>query len=150
MGNKTRARAVMQGTPVDLNRLAQIESSYVADATNPSSGARGLNQITPVALADWNQHNPNDAHTLDQLYQPEVNSKVAQWYVNQRIPQMIGAFGLPDTTDNRLIAYNYGIGNLRKHLLSGQALPKETADYLNKYKNIKVTGQPTQGAAQWQ
>jgi hypothetical protein len=47
--------------------------------------------------------------------------------MNKRIPQMLKALKIEDTTRNRLIAYNWGVGNI------GKKLPKETEDYLKKY-----------------
>ena len=40
--------------------------------------------------------------------------------------------GKDDTLENRLIVYNWGIGNFRKYQKGKKQLPKETADYIKK------------------
>ena len=74
-------------------------------------------------------------YELADLYNPKINVEIGTWYINKRIPQMIKAYGLEDTIEYRLIAYNWGIGNLLKHLK--KPLPKETRDYIRKYRRLK-------------
>jgi hypothetical protein len=52
--------------------------------------------------------------------------------MNTRIPQMLKAYKIPDTIDNRLWAYNAGIGNVKKG-----RLPKETRNYIRKYHKLE-------------
>lgn len=133
--NKT---AVLQrGQPIDLRKLYTIESSNIADAHNKATDARGLGQITPIALKEYNTFNPQQAYKPDDLFQVEPNDNVSNWYINQRIPQMLGALGIADTVDNRLIAYNAGVGVLAKVVAGKRGLKPETVDYLRKYKAVK-------------
>jgi soluble lytic murein transglycosylase-like protein len=119
---------------VSITKIIQIESSGNPDAYNPKSGAIGLCQILPQgALADWNNYHPNGQYDELDLYNPEINTLIGEWYINYRIPQMLKYYGIEDTIDNRLISYNFGIGNLK----NGKPLPKETQDYLKKYKESK-------------
>ncbi len=129
---------------IDINKIIQIESSGNPHAYNKRSGAIGLMQITPICLEEWNNpeilrkrgESRNTVFLVD-LYCGAINVYIGTWYINERIPQMLKAYGLEDTIEYRLIAYNWGIGNLLKHLKGKYPLPKETRDYIRKYKEIK-------------
>ena len=109
--------------------VVQVESGGKSLATS-LAGARGIMQITQPALIDYNKYNKT-SYTMDDMYNPQVNSRVGVWYLGKRIPQMLSAYNVPDTVENRLWAYNAGIGNLTKGIL-----PKETADYISKVKSL--------------
>lgn len=115
---------------VDLNIIKQIESSGNPKAFNKRSEARGLYQITPVVLEEWNNLK-RIPFEEDDLFDPVINQLIADWYMNTRIPAMLKAYKLPDTLENRLWAYNAGIGRVRK----GE-LPEETRRYIEKYKQF--------------
>ena len=117
---------------IDLKKIVQIESSGNPLAHNSGSGAAGLAQITPIALQDWNKMNPSEQYLYNHLFNPQVNIKIANWYFNNRIPQMLKHYNMPVTLDNVLAAYNSGIGNVIK-----KRLPKETVDYIKKYRSMK-------------
>lgn len=120
---------------VCLETVIQIESSGNPEAYNSKSQARGLMQVTPISLEDYNNfHSIN--FEVDALYCPEVNVMVGNWYLNVRIPRMLEYYCIEDTAENRLIAYNWGIKNLIKHLKNGVRLPRETRMYLVKYKRL--------------
>jgi hypothetical protein len=117
---------------VDIAVIAQIESSNNPDAYNKNSGARGLCQITPIVLKEFNKITGKH-YTKDDLYIDQVNLLIADWYVNYRIPAMFKRLHIADSVRNRLIAYNWGVGHL-KHMVF--LLPKETADYIKKYERL--------------
>jgi hypothetical protein len=127
VGGTLGAGQAQASEPIDMNRIYQIESSNNPKAYNKKSKAVGLGQITPIVLKEWNNFNKKDKLTTSDLYDSETNKKVSSWYMNKRIPQMLKALKIEDTTRNRLIAYNWGVGNI------GKKLPKETEDYLKKY-----------------
>ena len=89
---------------VDLNIIAKIESNNNPLAYNKRSGCIGLCQINPKgALADWNnsfaiKYRPKD------LCNGWINRRIADWYINTRIPLYLKRLHKPDTLDNRLIA----------------------------------------------
>lgn len=114
---------------VDIDTIIQIESSGNPNAYNKGSQARGLMQITPICLKEYNSFN-RASFNLSDLFVPEINIKIGTWYINKRIPQMLRYYKIEDTINNRLIAYNFGIGNLK----NGVPLPKETRDYIKKYE----------------
>ena len=106
---------------IDLDIIAKIESNYNVKAYNKKSGARGLYQITPVCLLEYNRYNKSDV-ALNDLFSPEVNKKIAKWYLEVRIPQMLKHYGLNTSWDNILWAYNGGIGQVRKGIMHNETL----------------------------
>jgi len=130
---------------IDMNAIKTIESSGNPHAYNKESGATGLYQITPICLEDYvnfychgkydeldlaYQCQTNINYQIEDMYDPIKNISVAYWYMKTRIPQLLKHFGHEDTLENRLIAYNCGISCV------GKKLPKETRNYLKKYRRI--------------
>lgn len=116
---------------VILSILIIIESSGNPLAYNPKTHAVGLCQITPIVLKEWNNYHPKEQYLLPALWDEKVNKKIAEWYVNTRIPQMLKFYGIKDCVRNRLWAYNAGI----KRVIKG-IMPKETKRYIEKYKRM--------------
>jgi soluble lytic murein transglycosylase-like protein len=117
---------------VKMYKIIQIESNGNPRAYNKSSGARGLCQITQICLNEWNNYKAGAWGLLlpVDLWNPDINLAVATWYINERIPQMLKFYDIKDTIENRLRAYNSGIGTLVKG-----RYPQETRDYVRKYFN---------------
>lgn len=115
-----------------------IESDGNPLAYNKKTGARGLCQITEVCLKDYNDHH-QVKYNKEDLWNPEINIKIGNWYYNKRIPAMLKYYKIPDTVENRIIAYNWGIDNLKKWYKKGgdyNKLPKETQNYIRKYYKL--------------
>ena len=113
-----------------------IESGGNPLAYNKKSGAVGICQITQACLDDYNYYHQKKIK-LEDLYDSKLNKQVAEWYLNKRIPTMLDYYAIEDTVENRLIAYDWGIGNLRKYKKGKiKELPKETKDYIEKYKAL--------------
>ena len=114
---------------VSIAIIILIESSGNPGAVNGQ--AKGLMQITPVVLKEYNKFNP-DGHafnTMDyELLNASINKRIGTWYLNHRIPQMLRAKKKPVTVKNILIAWNAGIKYVGK-----DNLPLETRNYLTKY-----------------
>lgn len=124
---------------IDINAIIEIESSGDPKAFNKTSGARGLCQITPAALEDWNAlQSHRGVFQLSQLFNGSINRLVGDWYLNFRIPWMLEQYGLELTVANILTAYNWGIGNLVKFLRHPErhCLPNETKEYIKKYNSL--------------
>ncbi len=131
----------MNERPVELNydAIEQIESSGNPRAYNRNSGARGLRQITPIVLKEWNQLHPNEQYSLEDLFDARINRKIGNWYLEERIPYYLKYYGLEDNVENRLASYNWGIGNVKR--IGGirrnmDILPRETRNYIEKYKQL--------------
>jgi len=118
---------------IDLAIIAMIESSNNPLAHNKyDGGSRGLYQINPICLKDYNIQ-MSTKHTLDDLFNPDLNKRIAKWMFEVRIPQYLNRLGLPLSLDNKIIAYNAGILYLSKK----KTIPKTTLDYISKYKKLK-------------
>ena len=118
---------------IDMGKIAMIESSNNPLAYNRHSKARGLYQITPICLADYNQYH-NIKYSIDDLYNKDINYDIANWYMNVRIPQLLKHYKQADTVENRLISYNAGINYVIKRLI----LPSETIEYIHKYNTNDI------------
>ena len=116
---------------VDLDAVRMIESSGNPQAYNESSGARGLYQITPICLADWNCIHPKNKYSLDDLWDPKINKQIAAWYLFDRIPQLLDHYGAQISTERILWAHNAG-----PRKAAAGVMPQETKDYIRKYKEI--------------
>ena len=117
-------------TEIDLDKIAMIESSGNPLAWNRKDDSRGLYQITTICLKEWNNFHATKRYTMQDLWDVRINTEIAEWYLNKRIPQMIKHYGKEDTVENRIIAYNAGI----LYVKTGKPIPKITSDYLRKYK----------------
>ncbi len=116
---------------VDMSIIAQIESSNNPNAYNKRSGAIGLCQVTPIVLADYD-NTYNQKHDVEMLYDKEFNLIVSDWYINFKVPSYLRHYGLKDTIENRLFAYNAGIGRVKRGIM-----PTETKNYILKYNKLK-------------
>jgi hypothetical protein len=121
---KTYTKQELQAAAAEAARRYGVDPvMYVAQiaqesAWNPkavsSAGAKGLAQFMPITLKDY-PHNPND---------PMASLDAGAKYMSRLVKQ----FGSEDLARQ---AYNWGQGNLRKHLANPEKnpLPKETAEY---------------------
>lgn len=116
---------------IDMEHIKMIESSGDPMAFNKHSKARGLYQITPITLEEWNMRNKKKQYSRDDLFNPKVNEEIATWYMKKRIPQMLTYFKQPVTLENMLASYNWGIDYVVKKL----PMPEETREYIRKYKD---------------
>ena len=134
-------------SPVDINMdiITDIESSNEPLAYNKVSGAVGEYQLKQGVVYDFNREMFDNAvninYSLNDMYSPKKAGQVAQWFINNKIPSELRVYGIPDTVTSRLVAYNWGIGHLRKWFKRGchwNQLPRETRKYIIKYyKELK-------------
>ena len=117
------------GDMIDMGKIIAIESSGNPGAYNAKSKARGLCQVTEICLKEWNNYHPKEKYLAGDLFRSETNLRIAGWYLETRIPQMLRHYEIAVTVENVLIAYNAGIS----YLVKGLTLPKETAGYIRKY-----------------
>lgn len=132
---------------VDINTIETIESTGNPRAINKRSGASGATQIHnkrvwDSIVADMGQNYDWAKHRLNR----GANRAVGNHYINVMIPKYLQVYKIPDTTETRLAAYNWGIGNLKKAYRTNPKawqtlLPPETTNYIIKYN--KLIGTPT-------
>lgn len=113
---------------IDMRVIAQIESSGNPLAYNYRSMAAGTFQVTPVCLKEWNNFYPKEKYSFKDLFKPNINWKIADWYMNNRIPKMLNYFHVEDSVNERLRAYNCGI-----KCSVDDRTPQETQRYIEKY-----------------
>ena len=116
------------GASINMDIIQRIESGGNVMAYNRNSQARGLYQITPICLKEWNSFHKSERYSQNQLFNGKINEKIAKWYLEVRIPQMLLHFKKEVTIENIIWAYNAGIGYVVKNIK-----PKETRNYIIKY-----------------
>ena len=126
---------VARGEEIDMSIIAQIESSNNPNAVSflGAKYGRGLYQVSEIYLKEYNTLNRQDIKP-DELFNPEVCYKVAYWYMNKRIPQMLKYYKKPITLNNILISYNAGI----YYTVNKKALPTQTTNYIAKYRQLRA------------
>jgi soluble lytic murein transglycosylase-like protein len=129
-----------QRLTVDLDKIIKLESSGNHLALNCKTGARGLLQITPIVLFEFNNYHRTknggaDLYQLNDLYVAKVNIRVGTWYLKKRIPQLLRAYEEPLTLRNVLICWNAGIYYVNE---KGVSLPYQTQRFIEDYENKKI------------
>ena len=127
------AHSALANGQIRMDLIRKIESNGVATAHRKTATDEswGLYQITRICLDDYNMFHVKHYQVQD-LYDPNINTEIATWYLQVRIPQMLRYYKVEVTTENILIAYNAGIGNARKG-----RIPEITRRYLVKYKKLE-------------
>lgn len=125
---------------INLDIIAEIESSNNPKAYNKKSGAVGMYQITPICLMDYNRFFIKQEYKYllqNQMYEPILSRNVADWYFHTRIPELLRYYKFDVTVYTTLLAYNWGVGNMIKFFRhsSGQ-IPEETVNYVRKYMSL--------------
>lgn len=129
------------GLADEINRIIEIES-HGNPLARGRAGEVGLMQIREATWkevcrligADW---------PFEDAENPFRNIMVGTTYWRDVIPGYLKAYRLPDNPYMRLAAYNWGIGNLRKHFrkygLNGwfDALPPQVKGYCLRWQNAK-------------
>ena len=115
---------------INLDTIEHIESNGNPRAVG-SSGERGLYQIMPITLKEYNNYHQRD-FSAKELFDPNVNHKIAKWYIEERIPEMLKYYNKKVSTKNILWAYNAGIGRVVDGIM-----PETTKDYISKYFRIE-------------
>ena len=120
---------------LDMEAIKQIESGGNPNAYNEHAQAKGLYQITPICLKEYNNYHEEKIKNED-LFNEKLNYKIAKWYLDVRIPQMLKYYGKRLTNRNKIISYNAGIS----YVVENKDLPKETENYIIKYNKITKGG----------
>lgn len=124
---------------IDLDAIAMIESSGCKNKVGDNGAALGCHQIQKPALADHNNFYPNEKYSHQDMLVDKNSYHVANSYINKIIPRYLKAWGIPDTKENRIIAYNRGPGRFKTWYKSGadySKLPEVTIKYIKKYKEL--------------
>jgi soluble lytic murein transglycosylase len=90
--------------PTTVLAIICQESTGDPDAQNPSDPSKGLMQITPGALSDFNKA-IGRSYTFDDMFVPYKNIEVGTWYIVSR-------YNKTNDMTQALAAYNAGLGNI--------------------------------------
>ena len=128
-------KSLIRSFEIDYNIPAGLLEAVISKESNFDPGAVGaigeigLAQLRPGgAIADYEMYFPAEPD----YFEPEVNLKVAAWYLGEKIPDYLSHFGLPDTIKNRIVAYNAGIGRA----VDG-VVPEITRKYIRYVKDYR-------------
>lgn len=149
MGDRTQLPSFVEATPppggpiIDMDIVRHLESSGRPDAVS-DKGAIGLYQVMEGgALADWNKDHPDQQYRKNDLYDPDINSKIAHWYMLEKIPSYFKSWDIPLHQDYILGAYNWGPGNLRNWYKAGADINQmiedtdgKTLRYIEDYQDM--------------
>jgi hypothetical protein len=92
-----------------MNRIALIETGFQFDKRGATDDW-GLVQITPPALADFNNQNPNyDFYTIEQMLEPLPCARVGTWLIKKHLTYYQG------NVEKAVRAYNGGRGNINSN-----------------------------------
>lgn len=120
---------------VDMGVVAIIESGGNPGAVRETATDRsyGLFQVSPICLKEWNNFHPQDRYGLVDLLDAENNTRIAYWYMNERLPRLLRHYKVPVTVSSLITAYNAGIENARKG-----RVPPVTKAYIKRYFQLKA------------
>ena len=128
--------------PALVDSIFQIESGYDPKVVSPK-GAVGIGQLMPKTAAGRNVKDSTDPYQ-------NIDGSL------QEMKSLQGKY--KNDTNKIAAAYNWGQGNLDKHLnknngeINAKNLPKETQDYLTKLTNLlpisSANAQPAKAASQ--
>ncbi len=113
---------------VDMYRLAVIESGVNPDLHNRAEKRVGLYQVPVEALREYNRFSGTYL-TVNDLFCPRVNHRVASWYLDRRLPGLLRRYGREVNTRNVLVAYRLGPA----YVVQDRPLPRPGEEYLEKY-----------------
>lgn len=110
---------------IDATVIAHLESNGNPFARN--GGHYGLCQIGPEVLKDYNRAH-GTIWGMQDLYNGVINLRVARWYLNEEIPRLLAHYKQPDTVQNRITAWRFGVGAVKKG--------KVSKGYLKAYRKL--------------
>jgi len=94
-----------------VDALIWRESKNDPNAYNKDSGARGLGQIMPSVLSEYNKKFKTN-YQLDDLFKPDINRKITEWHLTRRLPEQLVGVGIAPTLPALIAAYNTGATGL--------------------------------------
>lgn len=117
-----------------VHKLISAESSWRPYVISPK-GYRGLMQLGPLALEDYNARFKT-AYKIEDLFNPHINVRVGIWYLSWIRDNFTGK-----NKQDVLICYNWGVGHYKIWDSEGrnwEKLPWETRDLIKKVLEIEI------------
>lgn len=119
--------------------VISVESEGVRTAKG-RAGEIGLMQLMPATILTYQGAMKERGVSTVGLdpWDPDTNVKVGSWYLGSHIPWELQKYGHEDTIENRIWAYNAGIGNVNR-----KVLPASTKAYIQRVREfMTVNGVP--------
>jgi hypothetical protein len=131
-------RGYAEAARVDVRIIAVLESGGNPLAYNAKTQAYGKFQIRQCVITDYNTAGPGRSRplVLSDMYDEFIAEYVADWYIQIALTKYLSYYKIPTTTENYLIAWHDGIGNLIKYLDGRKGLGPEMRAYLKMYAEI--------------
>jgi len=120
----------VQGVQVDMEKIKEIESGGNPEAVG-RAGEVGLYQIMPVVRKSYNQRTGH-SYSRGDLFDPGINHQIADWYLHDRIPEMLRYYEIQVTVRTVIWAYNAGIGRVLEGIM-----PEVTERYIERYQEVQ-------------
>ncbi len=76
-------------------------------------GGYGLYQVTAPVLADYNRNHKIN-YMMEDMLSPKMSEEVVRWYLGW-LNNYLAKYGYSDDKLRIVLAYNWGIGNLRRN-----------------------------------
>lgn len=121
-----------------VNEVIRKESGGNPNAVS-NKGAIGKMQIMASALKDYNDVHKTNYRKQD-LFDGDLNEHIGTWYLQKRIPAMLGKFKIPVNRETVLASYNGGIGRVVNNYRQGTKLPEETRNYIKQAGGYSLLG----------
>ena len=121
--------------PVDMGKIAHIESSGCKNLVGDNGKALGCYQLHKGVVAEYNQYK-RALYRHDDVMRPDIGLKIANWYMNKRLVFLLNKYKIPVNNLTLIASYNWGIGNVKKWYEKGgkfEDLPITTRKYYKKY-----------------
>lgn len=138
--------------PLLFEAVVSRESAFKIDASG-FDGEYGLSQVTPAVVHMYMEREMNlpdsggrgwHADTLNLNENWVLNLEIGAWYLGKIIPAYLKHYEHKDTVENRVWAYNAGIGNLNNGIKP--SITRRYIDYVQDYLNQNErTVSPPQG-----
>lgn len=119
---------------IEIDAICQIESGC-RNLIGDFGRSIGPYQIQEGVVRDFNRRE-GENYSHGDMRDFQKAGRVASWYLNDEIPRMLEHFRIVDTWENRIIAYNAGIGRAVQINRKGAKIPPVTMRYIEKYSEL--------------
>lgn len=96
-------------------------------------GFEGFPQTKNYIIKSINKRNKTN-FTMEDMYNPSKSAEFIHYYL-----KTIARSDYVKNLEDLIIAYNWGLGNLKKYKRGEEKLPKQTKDYINIIKVMRIT-----------
>lgn len=113
-------------------------------STSPSGNHFGVSQVSKDVINAYNQYTDNNFSYDEVRTNDALNKEVGNWYLNERIPEILNNLNVEVNAMTKVISYNAGPGNAAKWWRQFRDNPS-SPEALEALKNIKtvVNGKTT-------